>query len=862
METARQRLRQSLDIPQGESVRPALLDAGFDGPRDDLWPGLEDHVAEIQRGEQRRGQLMTYGVVAAIVLVALIAIVALFGNDLISLNDDESAASTNATTEPLPEDPDLMPEPTAIPATPTPTPVPLPLADLPDLIVVNEYRREDNSHARLSLMTYDPADNRLQPVETSFPGLTGPGISSFWITPDGNRLLVLNDIQADDGSVERSIVAVDRLTAAPQWETSIGSNAPNPASSMVRPPALVVSSAAVFVAKLETDNTSIIVSEYDLDDGSLQTTVRLEPDSGASSLATYDVLSLYLSPDETRLVVAAQGFHWRNNQPDTGYLVQLSLPELEQVEDSSPSLQADDVIFTTWDAALAVDGQTLYRVEQADPGRPLLVHFFDLDTGDWTTAEIPFSDNAGMPFLSVGRFLSHDGYRLYLLDHITGDVAVVHLTEKRLERFFSIDVGSFDSRFGTDTGQLVFTRNPLLSRDGKRLYIAAAADPFSSDPGNTGNSGIWIVDLTTWTIVDFLPLEETVEAILTEAGDESILIRSRSAETLSGTSIDVGELQRVGRVGGVVVNEPVGVPDLTGDTFLWFSPMESLYRGQFGRSPAIDGAAPIDLDAFSTLPRIVASGQSNVVSGISSTVTVRIFDPMGGNLLREARDDVRFDPDSTVTAYLTNADQPGQLVVLSETEPGIYRGSVSLPGDGAWSINISIIAPDGQATVAAEAGTLIVSPTLTGSDGRRYQFRASFDPGNPTVDEMATFRIRLADVESGALVPSDVDFNVEQYALFDGQIGTLPQRLSMSLGNPVTLFGSRTVISSQVGHGVWEGTITFAEAGIWTVSVRLQFANIPVTEIYIRTLRVNAAPEATSLTPAEFWQAITLPASS
>jgi hypothetical protein len=284
--------------------------------------------------------------------------------------------------------------------------------------------------------------------------------------------------------------------------------------------------------------------------------------------------------------------------------------------------------------------------------------------------------------------------------------------------------------------------------------------------------------------------------------------------------------------------------------------MESLYRGQYGRSPAIDGVAPVDLDTFSTLPRIVASGQSNVVSGISSTVTVRVFDPVGGGILREARDDVRFDPDSTVTAYLTSEGQPGQLVVLSETEPGIYRGSVSLPGDGTWSINVSMIAPDGQATVAAEAGSLVVSPTLTGSDGRRYQFRVSFDPANPTADEMATFRIRLVDVESGALVPPEVDFNVEQYALFNGQIGTLPQRLSMSLGNPVTLFGTRSIISSQVGHGVWEGRITFAESGIWTVSVRMQFANIPVTEIYVRTIRVNDAPEATSLTPAEFWQAI------
>jgi DNA-directed RNA polymerase specialized sigma24 family protein len=858
METARQRLRQSLDIPQGDSVRPALLDAGFDGPREDLWPLLEDQIAEIQRGEQRRGQLMTYGVIAAIVLVALIAVVALFGNDLIGLNGDEPAASIDATTEPVPDDLEPMPEPTAIPATPTPTPDPLPLADLPDLIVVNEYHRQDNSHARLSLMIYDPVNNRLQPVETGSPGLTEQGISSFWVTPDGNRLLVLKDIQSDDGGVERSIVAVDRRTAMPLWEASIGSHAPNPASSMARPPAVVVSSTAAFVAKLESGNTSITVSEYALEDGSLRAAVTLEPDSGDSSLDTFDVLSLYLSPDESRLVIAAQGFHWRNNQPDTGYLVQLSLPEMEQVEGSSTSLETVDGMFSTWDAALAVDGQTLYRVEQAGPGLPLLVHFFSLDTGDWTTAEIPFSDNAGMPFFSVSRFISHDGYRLYLLDQSSGDVAVVHLTERRLERFFSIDIGSFDSRFGTDTGELVFARNPLLSRDGRWLYIAAAAHPFSSDPGNTGDSGIWVVDLTTWTIVDYWPLEDTVEAILTQAGDESILIRSRPAETLSGTSADVGELQRVGRVGGVVVNEPVGVPDDRDDTFLWFSPMEELYRGQYGRSPAIDGEAPVDLDAFSTLPRVVASGQSNVVSDISSTVTVRIFDPVGGGLLREARDDVRFDPDSTVTAYLTSDGQPGQLVVLSQTEPGIYRGSVSLPGDGNWSINVSIIAPDGTATVAAEAGTLIVSPTLTGSDGRRYQFRVSFDPGNPTVEEPATFRIRLADVESGALVPPDVHFNVEQYALFGGQIDTLPQRLSMSLGNPVTLFGSRTVISGQVGHGVWEGTITFAESGVWTVSVRMQFANIPLTEIYIRTLRVNPAPEATGLSPAEFWQSIAL----
>ncbi|HEV2126034.1 MAG TPA: hypothetical protein VGW38_25030, partial [Chloroflexota bacterium] len=61
METARQRVRQSVDVPPGEPLRSVLVEATFDAPRINLWPRLEEPLVEIQCRRRKHSQLTAYG---------------------------------------------------------------------------------------------------------------------------------------------------------------------------------------------------------------------------------------------------------------------------------------------------------------------------------------------------------------------------------------------------------------------------------------------------------------------------------------------------------------------------------------------------------------------------------------------------------------------------------------------------------------------------------------------------------------------------------------------------------------------------------------------------------------------------------
>ena len=826
METGRQRLRQSLDIPQGQPVRPALLDASFDGPREDLWPELVDDISRIHREEQRRGQLVTYGVVAGMFLVALIAIIALFGNDLFAGEEDDPAAlgDTSATAE-IVED-ISTPLPTVIPPTPTPTPEPLPLADVPNVMLAGEYYGTSGGLLRVTPVRYDTDTDELVALD-QIDASAEPGvIVAQWITPDGAQLVVVRETQ-EEGIREYSVTVLDSGTLEWQWQASIGEFSLNPESSYSIIPPVTMSSDEIFVVRLDPDNPVMTVDRYDLDDGTQGESASIDINADTNVPDEYSTVSLFLTPDQSRLLIVVHDAPASNvSQPQAGRLVQLALPDLERVDESvQPFANVDDP-FSIWGAALAVDGQTFYRVSNGEPGRPLQVDFLDIQTGARTAIMVPFANDENLPYRQITMFHSHDGYRMFLIDSFNGNVAVIHLTERRLERYFSIDKGEFGSLFGSGGGRLVFGWKPMLSQDGTKLYVPAGINTSEQRYSYGDSTGVWVIDLSTWTITDFWPIEGTVEGIYSELADGTIFVRSWLGEAgLEGPNY------RLGRIDGELIREELALSASEDASGIWVTSLASLYRSSHGRSPAVNGVDPAALPNYSTLPRLETATENNIASGISTTITVRIFDPVSGNVLSAQREEVRFDPDSTVTVTLTRDGAQAQLLVMSQAEPGVYRADTALPADGTWDINVSIIAPDGTTTSVPRAGTLVVAPTLTGSDGERYQFRVRFDPRTPTVGEEAGFRIRLVNVDSGAVVSEDVTFDVEQAVLEGGTIEELPQRLSMSLGNPSTYFGSRSIIASQSSYGVWDGRITLSTPGFWTTAIRLQFAGMPLSEI-------------------------------
>src|SRR5690606_14610189 len=90
-----------------------------------------------------------------------------------------------------------------------------------------------------------------------------------------------------------------------------------------------------------------------------------------------------------------------------------------------------------------------------------------------------------------------------------------------------------------------------------------------------------------------------------------------------------------------------------------------LYRRQYGRTPSIDGVQPADLDTSTTLPRVEVISDRYVASETLTSIEVWILDPARGGVLDGLREGVRFDPGSTVTAFLNAEGQPEQIIVLA-----------------------------------------------------------------------------------------------------------------------------------------------------------------------------------------------------
>jgi DNA-directed RNA polymerase specialized sigma24 family protein len=842
VETARQRLRQSLDIAQGNPVRPALLEAGFDGPRDNLWPQIEAEVAEIQHRDQRRGQIVSYGVVGIVILVIVVGLIALFGTDLIDSSNDGPSMAVEATVAAGAEDEEIPTQPTSIPPTPTPTPVPLPVGDVPDILLAYAVAPDGSSDGPLDLMAYDSASNEFHTVDGAYDLPSFSQMQWVQLSPTGDHVILIHQ-DREAQAVRLLATTLDSRTMESQWEIAIAE--PKSPSGLGEPdlPGIAVSSDRLYIATHEAlDQGRIRLDAYDLHDGTARESITINVDRDNWRSGVRHRIMLYLVPDESGLVIAHGVARTIGRQLQETALYHVALPDLEQTSSESDVDARVDTgpFFEGWGASITPDSNALYQLFHDVSSQQSRIEFLSIDTGEISTLEIPFPDHPGMAYQPLTTVMSNDGYRMYLIDPLTANVAIVNLSEQRLERFFSIDTGPLSSLFGIGPDQFTFGGSGRLSLDGTRLYLAAGYDQQGRANDMPEESGVWVLDLHEWRVVRFVAVEGMVLGVDGGFDEETLLVRVWREE--APDTGDSSAWLRVSMSDENTLIEPLGGGAIDAEAELWVFSLFDMYRQQHGRSPSVDGVLPADIETFSTLPRIEATAPRNVVSEVSTSIEVRVLDPASGQILRSPRDDVRFDPNSTMTALLTTEDQPGQLVILGPVEAGIYRGNASLPAEGTWAINVSIIEPDGSTALASNAGSVEVSPTLFGSDGNRYQFRLRFDPRQPVINEQASFKLRLVDVESGAIVSPDVHFDVDQPVLEGARIGMLPERLSISLANPGTLFGSRTILAGQVGAGVWEGRITFQDSGVWTTSVRLHLAGAPFTEIPTGRVDVLEAP--------------------
>lgn len=295
METGRQRLRQSLDIPMGNPVRPVLLDAMFDGPQEDIWPAIEDNVAGIQRDEQRRGKLLTWGIAAAVVLVLLGGIIALF--DINPFDGDDADTPGIGSELPIDEEAPGTPAPTVIPPTPTPVPTPLPAADLPNLLLAAELDRQTASYFRAHIAQYDPETNRIVSAgESRTSEMMQNAVFSF-ISPDGGSLILATTSEPLAEDMYRLIV-FDLETFELRWEITLTVDQSQMAFGWI-----AASSDSLYLAQIDPETGMPVVTTYALDDGTETGSAILEYPKPPEQQDGIHSLHLHVAPDESFLLV-------------------------------------------------------------------------------------------------------------------------------------------------------------------------------------------------------------------------------------------------------------------------------------------------------------------------------------------------------------------------------------------------------------------------------------------------------------------------------------------------------------------------------------------------------------------------------
>lgn len=816
METGRQRLRQSLDIPAGNPVRPALLDAMFDGPQDDIWPAIEDNVAQIQRNEQRRGQLFTWGIAAGVILILLAGIIALF--DLNPFGGDGPAA-TEIAGELTPED-ELAgtPGPTQIPPTPTPTPPPLPAVGLPNLYVGAEFSRQTAGFQKSRVLQYDPETNRIVSLGESEATRMLQNAAYSTISPDGKSLIVLATSEPLSEEMYR-VMVFDVENLSLRWDTTVIVDPNRQGFNW-----LASGSDALYLAQFDETSSLPVITAYAMEDGVVTGSVELDYPTTPGQPAIAHSLNLHIAPDESSLLVTLYRFPWISDTERDDWYALIPLPDLEPVTMLQIEQPEGQPPFDLRRAQMTIDGNALYTFDYGPKGLTLVAQFFRLSDQRQTTVEVPFTQDDERPFTSnVVR--SNDGRRLYVYDTTAAEIAIINLSEQRLERFFPLDAGEFASLLGNEPGRFGLGWPSLLSLDGERLYIAAR---FNSEPDvepDVEQTGIWVIDVPTWTIVDFWPVAGVIDSLDPVPGSDSLLVRSQEYPPLADpeqTITNVITFARMGRVNGELMVEPI-TTDFADeiDSFYQFTSLARLYAMSNGRTAGIDGETPADPVIQSSLPGIRVWAPLNVASNQSTRLTVRILDPLTNRPLETGRDDVRFDPDATITARLTLEGSPGQLVVLGMTEPGIYRGNINLPAHGTWNVDVSIINPDGTGRQIPAVGAVTIQPALIGDDGRIYRARLTYEPGDPRVNQRIIIRVRLVDTETGEMIPEGVGISTPQDVLGGASLDPLPERVYVIFGAPGSTTNRQTLILSQAGHGVWQQTMTFWTDGAWSTSVQV-----------------------------------------
>jgi hypothetical protein len=237
---------------------------------------------------------------------------------------------------------------------------------------------------------------------------------------------------------------------------------------------------------------------------------------------------------------------------------------------------------------VTADGRSRYRVTFSGAGS-LAVLFFDLANGTvQPSLALPFSGSPGDP-PPFEQSVSHDGRQLYVLAPTLGQLAIVDLTTRRLERIVSLgnavpgtptasDARSPLARLWDGLRGLVVeeaaAKTGLLpdmqvSPDGRWLYAIDIAG--QGEAAHT--AGILVIDTATWTIIKHWQSEQEPGALSLGADGRYLYVQLLPAAGQDGSIVRVLDTA----TGQTVFETPLSIWQLNS--------LADLYREDYGRSP-------------------------------------------------------------------------------------------------------------------------------------------------------------------------------------------------------------------------------------------------------------------------------------
>ncbi len=222
------------------------------------------------------------------------------------------------------------------------------------------------------------------------------------------------------------------------------------------------------------------------------------------------------------------------------------------------------------------------------------------------------------------------------------------------------------------------------------------------------------------------------------------------------------------------------------------------YRQYYGRSPSVDGVAPVDNRELSTTPIVdVQVSPGSAPTGTSVNVRVRLLDPATGEMLiGDFGSNLRNPAPAVIIATFQNGNER-RAAILPRSPAGDYEGQFALDLPGAWTLTLSAGDPEVDGWIVTRPAVVRLVDAVTGPDGRDYVLEVRSFPDAPSAGEEIELTVRF--VPALGLAVTGVDDEISAF---------LPPSVDLTLDDGSTIILRHSAILD------YSGLITFPSPGV------------------------------------------------